>query len=102
MNNFPKIINNDGGFKQEILLNNGKKAVLLEILEDRYGLKGHYSMPCPFCDYPNHELEIYLYAPDSNGHPCDVKRQQCQGGAFTGYNNLACFKCGIKFVPRLG
>jgi hypothetical protein len=90
MNDYPKILNDDGGFKKKILLNNGKNAILVEVNEQT----ALYNIPCPICGEMN---EFRVYNPNGRNDNNYCKN----GGNFTGYNNHSCIYCGVYFQPKL-
>ncbi len=91
MNKYPKILNDDGGFKEYITLNNGNYAKLIEVEEDM----AFYNISCPLCGKLN---RFRIYNPNGRNE----KDYSEVGGNFTGYNNYFCIYCGVCFQPKLG
>lgn len=91
MNKFFKVLNDDGGFKKEILLNNGQYATLIEVENNT----AYYNVPCPVCGKLN---EFRIYNPNGRNE----KDYSEIGGNFTGYNGYSCICCGVVFQPKLG
>lgn len=96
MNNYPKILNDDGGFRKKIKLNNGKYARLYAVS----GTTGYYKISCPVCKKDDN---FTVCNPNTILNTQETEKYIESGSKFTADSYYhSCKYCGVYFEPKLG